>query len=301
MTEYTLWAGNPAPTDITDASDGGASGVTIGTGCLFGAGGGVVAVRFRATTTVSGSETYTVGIFDYVSQALLASKSVSGSTITGGAWNRVDFDSALSVDDEHAYVAVVWNSGGRYVANLTYFASTDEGVLGEVYAWQDHQDISSLVSGVTDARNGQSRVNAAISIPNNFNGHSFLVAPVWDDTAGSTPTDYPVSGEIPVSSTAALAITADRPASGTIPVASTASLAVTADRPVSGTIAVSSAASLAITATRGVSGTIPIVSGGSLVLTGSAAVWVKRGGVAVLVTGLSGAVKRGGVVTPFGD
>lgn len=301
MTEYTLWAGNPAPADINDASDGGAAGVTVGTGCLFGPDGSVVAIRFRATTTVGGSETYTIGLFDYVSQSLLGSKSVTGSSLTAGAWNRVDFDSPIAVDDEHAYVAVVWNSGGRYVASLTYFASTDEGVLGEVYAWQDHQDISALVTGVTDARNGQSRVNAALSIPNNFLSHSFLVAPVWDDSISGGPTDYPVSGTIPIVSTAALAITADRPVSGTIPVTSTAALAITADHPASGTIAVTSGASLAITANRPVSGTIPIVSGASLVLVGSAAVYVKRGGVAVLVTTLTGAVKRDGSIIPFGD
>lgn len=260
MTEYTLWGDNPTP-DITNNSDGGAAGVTLATGCLFGSGGAVLAVRFRATTTVNAGETYTIAIFDYVSGALIASKSVSGATITGGAWNRVDFDSPVTVDNTHAYVVAVWQSAGRYVAKLSYFVAHSEGSLSNVYAWGDSENISSVVAGVTAARNGQSKVNSALSLPNNFTGHSYYVAPVWDDNPPSGGDTFPVTLDA---------------------------------------TAVASATSLSVHAVRRVTlNPVSVVSGTSLRFTGSA--YVRRGGSSVPVPGLAGAVRRDGVAYAFGS
>lgn len=187
MAEHSLWEDNPTP-GITNASDGGAAGVVICTGCLFASGGEVVGVRFRATDTVNSSETYTIAIWDLVSTTLLASRSVSGSTITGGTWNRVDFTTPVAVDSTHGYVVGYWQSAGRYVATVNYFNSHNEGSLASVYAWGDHENISSVVSGVTDARNGQSRVNSALAFPNNFTSAAYFVTPVWEDSPASEVT-----------------------------------------------------------------------------------------------------------------
>ncbi len=184
MAEFYLFNTDPVP-GITDASDGGASGVTTATGCLFAAGGEVVGVRFRATTTVGGSETYTIAMWDLVSQTLLGSKSVLGSSITAGAYNRVDFDTPIAVDNSHGYVVGVWQSAGRYVATVNFFNSHNEGSLSNVYAWGDHENISSIVSGVTDARNGQSRVNSALAFPNNFTAAGYFVSPIWESEPSS--------------------------------------------------------------------------------------------------------------------
>src|SRR5690349_7038065 len=111
MTEYTLFPTDPTTVDLPNNSDGVAAGVLLSVSCLFGASGGAItAIRFLATTTVSG--TYTVGVFDYESQELLYSQDLA-SAPTAGAWHREDLDTPLSVDDTHTYVVFVWNSAGR--------------------------------------------------------------------------------------------------------------------------------------------------------------------------------------------
>lgn len=194
MAEHTLWDGSEVPATL-NANDGGSPGVVVGTGCLFGAGGEVVGVQFRATTTVGAAETYTVAIWRGDTPAtgtLLASKSVTGAEINDSAWNRVDFDTPVAVDDEHAYFVGVWNSGGRYVFTQAYFNGTARGNLSTVYAWATGADISGVAGAGWEAvTNGRSLINTALAFPtSSFDGSCFFVGPVWEDSP--TP---PASGD----------------------------------------------------------------------------------------------------------
>ncbi len=185
----SLWPDSQAPA-VTNQSDGGAAGITTGTLLLFGnAFGKVLGVRFRATTTVVGSETYTVGLWQNSTPdvgVLLASKSVLGSTIVAGAWNSVSFNAPVSVDNTHAYVVGVWNSAGRYVATSAYFVGHSEGSLSAIYAPSNGENINAIVgSGFASSRQALFRPNQAFDVPTTTNGASYFVDVLWDDGLNS--------------------------------------------------------------------------------------------------------------------
>lgn len=122
MTESLFTSETPS---TTDASDGGAAGISTATTVRFTISGNVTGIRFYATTTVGG--TYTAELW-HVNTAdpggsgtLLASK--VGSAPTGGAWNVITFTTPVSVSTGNLYRATLNNSAGRYVATAGFFAS----------------------------------------------------------------------------------------------------------------------------------------------------------------------------------
>lgn len=189
---HTLWATSQTAANPNN-SDGGAAGITTGTGTLFGsASGSVTAVTFLATTTTNPAETYTIGLWrcsDPSTGVLLSSRSVSAATITAGVWNTIQLTAPIPVDNTHAYASGVWNSGGRYVSTSSYFASP-LGSLASIYAWSSGENINAIVgSGFASSRQGLFLANAAFDLPSTqFNATSYFVSPVWDDgvTGGSS-------------------------------------------------------------------------------------------------------------------
>lgn len=167
----TLFTGQ-TPTGA-DNSDG-APGITTATSIRFAQAGSVPAIRFYATSTVSG--TYAVALWKVDSSdpggtgTLLASKTLSGPPI-GGSWNSITLDTPVSVlADNNLYRAAVFSGAGRYVSTSGFFSS---GPLtnGDLTAPQHNSD----PVGLGTMLQGSFAINAALTYPSSGNGTSYFV------------------------------------------------------------------------------------------------------------------------------
>lgn len=175
----------------TDNSDG-APGIGTATTVRFTENGNVTGIRFFTTVTVSGA--YTVALYQVTDAAaggagtLLASK-VAGSAPTGGAWNTVVFDTAVSVTTGVLYRAVLHSDAGRYVNTQSFFV--DALTNGSIVA--DSNGDASAGFGVL--AQGTFEINAALTFPNDTFSSSCYFVDV-EFTAGVTV--IPTSLSIPV-------------------------------------------------------------------------------------------------------
>jgi Domain of unknown function (DUF4082) len=157
----------------TNNSDG-APGITVATTVRFAQAGWVTAVRFYATTTVSG--TYTGGLWQVTANddpgpgagTLLASKVLSGSP-TAGAWNLIVLDTPVAVTTGVLYRVGVHSSDGRYVNTASFF--TADVVNGDITADATGDD----PVGLGTLRQGTFTINAALSYPlQTFNASAYF-------------------------------------------------------------------------------------------------------------------------------
>lgn len=171
---------------ITDASDG-TPGITTGTSVKFAVDGSVTGVRFYATATVSG--TYTAGLWSVDSSdpgtgTLLASKTMPGSP-TGGGWNTVTFDSAVTVDTATLYRVGIFSGAGRYVATVAFasFAGGSGGLTnGDIFAPPNNDNpVGAIV-----IKQGVFLIDAASGYPTGGSGGTCYFVDV-EFTAGGTP------------------------------------------------------------------------------------------------------------------
>lgn len=169
----------------TNNSDG-SPGITFATTVRFAQAGTVSGVRFYATTAVSG--VYTGGLWEVTSDdfpgngTLLASK-VRPTAPTGGAWNAIVFDSAVSVTTGKLYRAGVHSADGRYVNTTSFFTS---GLTnGDITADADGSDPVLL----GNLKQGTFEINAALTYPDTSFGSSCYFADV-EFTAGVAPTPF---------------------------------------------------------------------------------------------------------------
>lgn len=183
---------------VTDASDG-SPGITVGTTEVFSAAGTVPAIYFYATATVSGTYTvslYTVDASDPGTGTLLASKTMAGAP-TAGTWNRVVFDSAVSVTTGVAYRATVFSGAGRYVATLNFpeFVGGAGGLTnGNAFAPPNNDN----PVGAITINQGTFLINAAAGYPTSSgNASCYFVAA--DYVVAGAPAVVPTGLSIPVS------------------------------------------------------------------------------------------------------
>ena len=228
-------------------NDDGAPGITTATTVRFTQPGYVTAVRFYATTTVSG--TYTGGLWQVTHDdnpgpgagTLLASK-VRPSLPTAGGWNLITFDTPIPVTPGVLYRTGVHSSAGRYVSAPAFFGA--DVVNGQIIADAGGDD----PVGLGTLRQGTFEINAALTYPDDtFNTSSYFIdvefASVVDagDTANAGVADVGVAGQ---DATAAVA----QPA-GQASVAADALTAVEGVSPQAGAAATSSDGYGATTAT----------------------------------------------------
>jgi hypothetical protein len=171
---------------ITDASDG-TPGITTGTSVKFAVDGSVTGVRFYATATVSG--TYTAGLWSVDSSdpgtgTLLASKTMPGAP-TGGGWNTVTFDSAVTINTATLYRVGIFSGAGRYVATVAFasFAGGSGGLTnGDIFAPPNNDNpVGAIV-----IKQGVFLIDAAFGYPTSGSGGTCYFVDV-EFTAGGAP------------------------------------------------------------------------------------------------------------------
>ena len=172
----------PTGTNFAD----GTPSITTATSVVFAVAGSVTAVRFFATTTVSG--TYTVAIWQVTSNdstghtgTLLASKTM-GAPPAAGAWNSITLDSPVPVNTGTLYRVGVYSSAGRYVATPSFF--TTGLTNGSITAPPNGSDPVALGT----LGQGTFVLNATLAYPENTSGNSasYFVDVDFTATGGST-------------------------------------------------------------------------------------------------------------------
>ena len=117
-TEYTMFEyATPAVADETADPNP----VRLGVHFSSSVAGSVTAIVFYKGSTAGGNS-HTVGLYQTnngTSGTTLATKASSGETSTG--WQRVDFDTPVSISAGTEYQAVVLWPGGRYPYTSTFF------------------------------------------------------------------------------------------------------------------------------------------------------------------------------------
>lgn len=186
MTESLFTSQTPSS---VNNSDGGAAGISTATGIRFAVAGTVSAIRFYATTTVSGN--YVAELWEVTADdsapagtRVGVSSTVASGSITAAAWNTITLAAPVSVVTGKVYRATVNSSAGRYVATLTFF--TVDLVNGNLTADANGDDPVLLGA----LRQGAFSANSA---PNNYpsasgNGTCYFVDVVY---AASGPIDVP--------------------------------------------------------------------------------------------------------------
>jgi len=170
---------------VTNANDGGSPGITTATTLMFGADGTVSGIRFYATTSVVGIETYTAELWSLSANdtgTRIADAAVLGTAITAGTWNVINFASPVAVDTLRAYRAAINNTGGRYVATAGFFNAAPL-VNGNITGIMDSTSpFGALLFNGTFAD-----ASPPSTIPqNNFGDASYFVDVVFD-VAGGDP------------------------------------------------------------------------------------------------------------------
>jgi hypothetical protein len=267
---------------VVNASDG-APGITTATTLRFAADGQVTAIRWFATTTVSGA--YTVALWSVDSSdpgtgTLLASTTMSAAP-TPGTWNTVPI-SPVTVTAGALYRASLFSGDGRYVATTGFFGT--DVVNGNLTA-DAHGD---TVAGKTISQ-GTFRINAGGGYPNSPGGGTsyFVDVDFFAGAATATGTatvglpalTAAVSGTIPLSGAADVTLPA---------MAASAAGTVLASGLVAATLPALSGAVAGTARTSGTAaGTLPP-------LTGAAAGFAATAGTAAMVLPALGAAVSGG-------
>lgn len=201
MTVESLYTTEVPDSGLGDLADlgGGGKGGSTGSTYVFDVDGTVSGVLFYAPVTVNGAtDVFTAELWSPTGTdgsvngtgtgTLLASKTVSVGTITGAAWNVINFDAAVSVTAGQPYRHVVHNSAGRYVAIVGYYAS--DHTNGNVTGYQSDHDYGGSIG--TLRNNVFCDACDAGTYPNKFfNTPSYLVDTQF--TAGVTTTDLTVA------------------------------------------------------------------------------------------------------------
>lgn len=164
---------------LPDQSDG-APGITTATTIVFAVDGTVPAVRFFATTTVSGTYTgllWEVTNNDAGTGALLDSKT-AGAAPTGGTWNTIVFDTPVSVTAGVPYRVGLFSGAGRYVATSGFFASplTNGDITAPAHLG---------AAGPYTVFQGTFAINASPTYPTSTAGSASYLIDVLFDAAGA--------------------------------------------------------------------------------------------------------------------
>jgi hypothetical protein len=193
-------------------SDGGASGITTATGIRFSVSGTVTAIRFYATSTVSGNyvgELWEVQAADSAPAGTRVgvTSTVASGSITAGTWNTIALTVPVSVVTGKVYRASINNSAGRYVTTLTFF--TADLVSGHLTADANGDDPVLLGA----LRQGVFRANSA---SNNYpstsgNGTCYFVDLLFDAVGVSSTTPTPIVVTTQPKRTAATVLTLRSP------------------------------------------------------------------------------------------
>ncbi|WP_307833861.1 DUF4082 domain-containing protein [Actinoplanes italicus] len=244
---------------VINASDG-TPGITVATTMRFAADGQVTAIRWFATTTVSG--VYTVALWsvdtsDPGTGTLLASATM-GSAPNPGTWNTVPIG-PVSVTAGTAYRASVFSGDGRYVATTSFFGS--DLVNGNITADAD----GDTVAGKTISQ-GTFRINASAGYPNSPGSQTNYFVDV-DYTAGAGgPVTH--NADATLAATGTLSGAATRDTSTTATLAANGTLTGTATKTTSGTAALAATGTLAATGVRTQDATATLAATGGLSGTG---------------------------------
>jgi hypothetical protein len=168
----------------------GTPGITTATSVMFTVAGTITAVRFYATTTVSG--TYTGAVWEVTSNdgsssgtgTLLGSK-VRPSGPTAGAWNTIVLDTPVAVTTGKLYRVGLHNTAGRYVATGSFapFVGGAGGLTnGDI--WAPHTGDNP--AGLGSQSNGTFEINAALAYPTDtFSAGCYFVDVVFEPAGGS--------------------------------------------------------------------------------------------------------------------
>lgn len=168
-------------------NDGSAPGITTATSLTFATAGTVSAIRFYATSTVVGGETYLAELWSCTTDTAgtrLASQSASGAGIVAASWNTITFGSPVAVSTGTLYRAAINNSAGRYVATSNFFTSTGL-TTGNLTAIQD----GTNPVGFTAANGVFADGTAGNTFPaSHFNAACYFVDVVFDVPGTAQPT-----------------------------------------------------------------------------------------------------------------
>lgn len=171
-----------------DNSDGGATGISVGTAVTFGVNGSVPGIQFYATTTVPGSgQNYTAELWlpnpadPNNTATILATKTIDSSLVVAGTWNIILFAVPVAVTAGTVYKTVLNNSPGvgRYVSTSGFWGS--QLVNGNITGLAD----GATVAGYTGTiNNGSFAIGAGEGVyPTNTFGHNgYFVGPLFDAT-----------------------------------------------------------------------------------------------------------------------
>lgn len=150
-----------------DFNDG--TGLNLGTTMTVANPKNVSHIRFRATSTVSG--TYIGGLYRLTSNTagtLLGSETFG--SMTGGDWNEVKLPVPVFVTSGFAYRPTVWTSAGRYTATSQFFASAL--VNGDLTGIQHNTN----PVGIGQLNNGVFTVSGGLALPTSeFNRGCYFV------------------------------------------------------------------------------------------------------------------------------
>jgi uncharacterized protein DUF4082 len=195
-----LWTVVDVPA-APDGNDGGAAGITTATTVQLLDAGTITGIQFRATTTVVGTDLYTVSVWrvdtndapiDSGTGTMLASATVLGSALTPGAYNDVPFATPVTITPlTTGYRCEVWSPNpGRYVASGGFFAPADVlSAGGYVKAWHGGDDTFLLGS----IAQGTFLINAPHGYANgSFNASSYFVGPIFEPTGSPLATPGPI-------------------------------------------------------------------------------------------------------------
>jgi hypothetical protein len=239
----------------TNNSDG-SPGITTATSLMFAQAGVVNAIRFYATTTVSG--TYTGALWQVTDNddpapgagTLLGSK-VRPTSPTAGTWNLITFDTPIAVTSGVLYRAGVHSSAGRYVTTSSFFGTALTN--GDITAPESGTD----PVGLGTLRQGVFEVNAALTYPDTtFSLSNYFVDVDFTPGGGGGPTTTngtaTVTGAGSTSATASVTLRATATVTGVG--SRTAGAVVRAGSTVTGAGATTASAGGTVTGTSTVTG-----------------------------------------------